>query len=124
MYQTVSFGLLVGFWGLFIYASDKSVKKGQNGEEEKSEKSAVAKRLGLRTFLQGSDPKVLRKISVSYAPSDARSRTSKVGFVMQHELTIPRAGRRRLLARPYDLRDRTENRLGVVLQGKQGQGGR
>ena len=67
MYQTVSFGLLVGFLELFVYASDKSVKKGQNGEKEKSEKSTVAKRLGLHTFLQGSDPKMLRKIAVSYA---------------------------------------------------------
>jgi hypothetical protein len=51
MYETVSFGLLVIFLELLFYASDKSVKKGQNGEEEKSEKSAVEERLGLRTFL-------------------------------------------------------------------------
>ena len=67
MYETVSFGLLVGFLGLFVNASDRSVKKGQNGEKEKSEKSTVAKRLGLHTFLQGPDPKVLCKIAVSYA---------------------------------------------------------
>jgi len=51
MYETVSFGLLVIFLELLIYASDKSVKKSQNGEEEKSETPAVAKRLGLRSFL-------------------------------------------------------------------------